>query len=310
MAFPIRAIRPYRSRRLGVLFAFFASLTAAITFIIAKPVLAVLDPLTFGFLQFLFSSLFAFLWIVFRKELHLIRTLRPGLLLYLLLQTLLTFIGLYTLWVGIFLMEPTSASLLSRLEVPITVLLGIVFLGDRFTGREALGGILISLGVIILKYHAPPSLSQGFWWIVASSICFGLLEVLAKKKIEEVPPTLFLFVRNPIVTLLLGGFGFIGLSFGPETSGFLVLPENPTKWILLTAATGLTGSFLARILYLYSLVHIEVSKTAIINQTQPLIVAVLSLVFLTIYPTSRDLASAVLILAGCGLLVLRRLNRQ
>ena len=308
---PIREIHQNPQGALGVSYAFLASLTAAITTIIAKPVLDVLNPVTFGFFQFLFSSLFAFLWILYKREIHLLFSLRPGLILYLLLQTLLTFLGLYTFWVGLSLMEPTSASLLNRLEVPITVLLGIAFLRERFTVREAIGGVLISFGIIVLKYKAPPSLSHGFWWIVASSCCFGLLEVLAKMKIEEVSPSLFLFFRNPIVTLLLGLTGFFGRGVLPYApTEFLNLPENPLFWILLTAATGLTGSFLARIYYLQSLVHIEVSKTALINQTQPLFVAFFSFIILTTSPTPRELLAAAFILTGGGLLVLRHRDRQ
>jgi drug/metabolite transporter (DMT)-like permease len=199
------------------------------------------------------------------------------------------------------------------LEVPITVLLGVIILKERFTGWEIIGGILVTFGAVVMKYHAPPSLSQGFWWIIFSSGCFGLMEALAKMKIKDVPPSIFLTVRNPIVVILLGGLGFLHLKgvvtlpFSPE---FLKLPDDPAKWILITVVTGFTGSFGARILYLYALIHIEVSKTALVNQTQPLFVAVLSMLFLTIYPTSREVAAAVLILTGCVLLIQRRSRRK
>jgi drug/metabolite transporter (DMT)-like permease len=302
---------PGRSRTKGFLFAFAASLAASVTYVIAKPVLNVLDPITFGFFHLLFATVFSTIWILVRKELHQFKSLRPGLYLYLLIQSLLSFFGILSFWIGLSLIDPTSASLLNRLEVPITVLLGVIILKERFSGREAIGGILVTFGAVVMKYHAPPSLSQGFWWIILSSGCFGLMEALAKMKIKDVPPSIFLTVRNPVVMIMMAGLGFlhlngiVSLPFPPE---FFKLPDDPTKWILFTVATGFTGSFGARILYLYSLIHLEVSKTALVNQTQPLIVAVFSMLFLAIYPTSREVGAAVLILTGCVLLVQRRIN--
>jgi drug/metabolite transporter (DMT)-like permease len=71
----------------------------------------------------------------------------------------------------------------------------------------------------------------------------------------------------------------------------------------LIATTALVGPFLARTLFMYSLRHLPISKAAIINQSQPLFVALFSAILLHTLPSRREWTGGLLILGGALLLV-------
>jgi drug/metabolite transporter (DMT)-like permease len=71
----------------------------------------------------------------------------------------------------------------------------------------------------------------------------------------------------------------------------------------LIAAAALAGPFVARTLYTYSIRHIRVSRAAIINQAQPLFVALFSLILLQTLPSRREWTGGLLIIGGALVLV-------
>jgi len=58
-------------------------------------------------------------------------------------------IGLF--WVGVSLIGPTNASIVSTFEPFVTVVLAFVFIGEKLTTFQSFGGLLIIGGVVILK---------------------------------------------------------------------------------------------------------------------------------------------------------------
>jgi drug/metabolite transporter (DMT)-like permease len=113
----------------------------------------------------------------------------------------------------------------------------------------------------------------------------------------EVEPSVFAFVRNSIVTLLLV---LLNLGWGlPKLADFGRL------WYL-TPVAALTGPFLARLTFLYALTRVEVSKASILNQTQPLFVAILAFTFLQTIPTLREWIGGIFILGGCIMMIIHR----
>jgi len=58
-------------------------------------------------------------------------------------------IGLF--WIGVSLIGPTRASIVSTIEPLVTVILAVLFIGEKLTIFQSLGGFLIITGVVILK---------------------------------------------------------------------------------------------------------------------------------------------------------------
>jgi drug/metabolite transporter (DMT)-like permease len=73
-------------------------------------------------------------------------------------------------------------------------------------------------------------------------------------------------------------------------------------WPLITT-TALVGPFLARTLFMHCLRHLDISRAALINQSQPLFVALYSAILLHTLPSRREWTGGLLILGGALLLV-------
>ena len=117
-------------------------------------------------------------------------------------------------------------------------------------------------------------------------------------------------VRRQNPYFLLFSFAFFLLAAGWRalmgesgfTDGFLDL-EGIRRGVVLIALAALVGPVLARTLYMYALRHIDVSRAALVNQTQPLFVALFSAIALSTLPTRREWVGGILIVAGCLMLV-------
>lgn len=289
---------------LGHFLAVAAAMVSGAAWITAKPVLGYLDPLSFSVAQFGIASLYSFLWLAYRKRVSDIARIHPGQWAFLVVVALLFLGAVYTMWIGLSRIPATTASLLSRLEILVTVLLGMALLGDRFTRREVAGAVILFLGVVVLRYQAPPSFSRGFWMMVLSSMLFGLIEVLIKSRIHAVPPDVFAFCRNFLVLVffLIAALWRVALEGDTWWKGLVDWP-GIARGLPLIAAAAMAGPFLARTLFLHCLKHLDISRAALINQSQPLFVALYSSVLLRTLPSRREWTGGLLILGGALILV-------
>jgi drug/metabolite transporter (DMT)-like permease len=289
---------------LGYALAVLCAMVTGIAFIAAKPVLGYLDPLSFSISQFGLASVFSFAWLLAHRNVSDLRRVTPGQWTFLVVVSLLFLGAVYTTWIAISLIPVTSASLLSRLEVLFTVFLGMAFLGDRFTRRETMGAIVMLLGVVVIRYQAPPSFSAGFWMIVLASALFGVTEVLVKTRVHSIPPDVFTFARNGLVFAFftLAALWRLVMREHAGWSGFVDW-EGIRRGFPLIVIAALVGPFLARTLYMYSLRHLAVSRAALIGQSQPLFVAIYSSILLHALPSRREWMGGLFILGGALLLV-------
>lgn len=288
----------------GYLLAVLTAVAGAVAFICAKPVLDYLDPLSFSLGQFGFAAAFAAAWLLLRRRTGDLRALTGRQWTFLAVISLLFLSAIYTFWVGLALIPVTSASLLNRLEVLVIVLLGMALLGDRFTRREAAGAAIMFLGVVVIRYQAPPSFSAGFWMVVLSSTLFGITEVLVKTAVLRIPPDVFTFVRNLLVFLFfVAAAGWRVAMREGSWGGGLIDGEGVRRGWPLIALAALAGPFGARTLFLNCLRHLEVSRASLIQQLHPVFVALLSALVLHALPSRREWAGGLLIVAGALLLV-------
>jgi drug/metabolite transporter (DMT)-like permease len=209
--------------------------------------------------------------------------------------SLLFTFGMWAYWSGLKVLDPTVTSFLSRSETLVTIILGILVLRERFHWMELIGGALVLAGLVTIRYTVGVDLTFGFWLIVISAICFGLGEVIAKVAVRRVDPLVLCFVRNLVVAVLFGALA--------ASHGFIRGGLGGTLWAVVGVA--LTGPVVARYLYVLALQRIDVSKAALINQSQPLFVAMGSLLFLGVVSGARDWLGGGLIIVGCVLLFVR-----
>jgi drug/metabolite transporter (DMT)-like permease len=284
---------PTKGYFLAVLAAFFSGCTISV----GKAVLLTADPVRFSLLLFICASFFNLFTILPEGKRRLVKSLNHRSWGLILLQAGFSFFAIWWLWWGVTYIDPTVAAFLSRFQTPTTVLLGMLLLGERLTWKEGVGVLLVLGGVFVLRYRAGMEFSRGFLLVLGSALCFGVAEVVARKGVLEIEPSVFAFVRNSVVTLMLL---ILNLAWGMPK-----LAEFGELWYL-TPLAALLGPFLARLTFLYAIRRVEVSKASILNQAQPLFVAIVAFVALNTIPSLREWLGGIFILGGCIIMIIHR----
>ena len=184
--------------------------------------------------------------------------------------TVTSVLAVWAHWSGVQRMDPSLAAFVNRAEVPIVIVMGIIFLKERFSRWETLGLLLSIVGIVVMKLTLRFEYSDGFWLVLLGALLFGLTEFVSKIGVRHVPPITLAFLRNlfmaPIYWLMFAATGASLDGLDRVWPGVLAL--------------GLVGPIMARMMYLLALKRVELSRVAVISQTQPVFVILIALLFL------------------------------
>jgi drug/metabolite transporter (DMT)-like permease len=277
----------------GYTLTFISDLFSASVYGVGKWVMMGVPPIALVALTFSISTVIMAIWAgstgQWRDLLHVNARGWANIALYTAVSTM----ALLAMWTGIKHLDPTVASFIGRLQTLVSVCCGVLILKERLRPIEAIGGLVVIAGVVIIKASFAVHLTLWFWVMVASGTLWGLNEVMAKISLRHLSPVPLNLVRNAgvmVIYLILAG-----------SKGFSLINYGTYWWGIL--AIGIAGPIFSRLFYLYALQHLGVAKTALINQSQPLYVSVIALVLLGIFPTLREWAGGLLILAGCIIMI-------
>jgi drug/metabolite transporter (DMT)-like permease len=281
---------------LGYLFSGMSALFASVAIVAGKWTLHGISPLALNALVFPIGSVVLGLTIIPQKRWKRVFALNGKAWAWTLSFTVLAFVAIWTYWIGIKMMDPTLASFINRTETLVTIFLGFVILGERFSRGEGLGALLVLAGIVLMKFTLRVEYSTGFWVVLFSAVCFGTAEFIAKIAVRYVDPLTLSFVRNLISAMMFWVVvAFMGTSFAGVRSVF---------WGVIIIA--IMGPILTRPIYLAALKHIEVSKVALINQSQPVFVAIMALSALNQTPAPREIIGGLFVIGGCLLIIMSR----
>jgi drug/metabolite transporter (DMT)-like permease len=257
-----------------------------------------MGPLMLGTIEFALALPFALVWAAATGTHRHLGRLSARDWLLMVLQSVLTIAAIATLWLGLRTVPPTTAAFLGRLEVLVAVGFAMIALGDRHGPLALAGGAISFGGVLIMRWEAPPELRAGTWLVVASAFSFAAAEVAATSLARRVPSSLFLFVRTPMVTVLFAG----------ALLAVAIHEGRPPAWpgptgFLLALALAICGPVLARTFYFSALRRTTLSRAALVNQSQPLLVVLLALLVYGTLPGLRETLGGLLVLGGTVLLV-------
>jgi transporter family protein len=278
----------------GYTFAVLSALLSGINYVLGKAVLADMSPTHLVALIFSIATVIqgALLWRSGQwREIE--RISRRGWWVILTFSAISVF-ALGTMWTGIKHLDPTVASFVSRLQTLVTIFLGIYFLRERFRPIEAVGGVAVVSGLLVIGFSPDIKLSLWFWVMVASAISWGITEFVAKISLRYVEVNVLSFLRTAAVAI----FFLIWVS----CDGTPLFHLGKLWWGVIAIA--LMGPTLARWYYLYALERLDVSKAALINQIQPLFVWPLAFAFMGTIPAFREWIGGALILSGCMAMIL------
>ncbi|RLB19782.1 MAG: hypothetical protein DRG82_00060 [Deltaproteobacteria bacterium] len=191
------------------------------------------------------------------------------------------------------LMNPAVVSFYTNVSIVMTITMGILFLKERFAGLEALGGIILGIGIILMTYKAGETVFLGFLLIMLLSLLFSINTILMKVTLKDIHPIAFSTYR----TFLL---------FAVATTVFLfradkALPELPD--LLEIALGAFLGPFAGVFLQVSGLQYLEASKASLVGATKPLMVLIGCIVWLGQIPGLTQSIGGGVALAGIELML-------
>jgi drug/metabolite transporter (DMT)-like permease len=285
-----------RAQKGGYTSAIVSSASSGLSVVIGKWNLAAISPLLMNGIIFSVASVVLAGAIVPFRGVRKVFDLTGRGWFWVVMFSIASWLAIWAYWAGIQRMDPSLAAFLNRSEVLVAITLGIIFLKERFSRLETLGALLSIVGIIIMRMTLRVEYSTGFWLVLLGSLLFGVTEFISKIAVRHVEPVILTYIRNMIlaacywIAVLIGGITFDGLD---------------RVW-LGVLALGITGPILARTLYLTALRRLELSKVAVISQSQPVYVILVSLMVFSQLPTPRELIGGFCLTAGCILMVVSR----
>jgi len=281
------------------IFAIVSSFTTGAATALGKWNLEWISPLLMNAFMFTIATAIMSLWLAPSGRLKRIgRITRRG-WFWLGLFSVSSWAAVLLFWAGVQKMDPTLAAFLNRSQVMVAILLGIVFLGGRFNRTETVGALISIAGIVIMRLTLRVEYSLGFWLVLAGSIVFGVTELLSKIAVAHVEPVILTYVRNAFLAVAYWivfwvlGYTFTGL-------------EHVWAGVIVVA---IAGPIIGRLLYVMALERMELSKVAVISQTQPVWVILIAVALLGQLPTVREVAGGICLVGGTVLMIVGRKPR-
>nr|HPI33732.1 DMT family transporter [candidate division Zixibacteria bacterium] len=276
-------------RRTGYLLALISAVGGGAATATGKWNLVHLSPLAMNALIFSLATVMLSAWVlpgygparVFRQ------TRRAW--FWILLFSLSSWFAVLLVWAGVQKMDPSLASFLNRSEVLVAIALGILFLGERLSRIETLGVLLSLAGIALMRLTLRGEYSVGFGLVLLGSIGFGLTEFISKHAVRHVDPLILTYIRNGLLAL---GYWAVLFAAGGDLAGLAQVWPG-------VIALALFGPLVSRLFYLQALARLELTKVAVISQSQPVVVMLIALALLHQLPTAREALGGLLLLIGC-----------
>ena len=210
------------------------------------------------------------------------------------------FFAMWTLWQGVSVLNPATATMIGRTETLWTVAFACLVYKERFSIIYlfafilALGGIFLMQGNPINFVSTSSVSGSGVVYILLSSLFFAAAEIFAKNISLDIPPIRFSIYRHGIVTMAAGSIALLlGHMHWLETD----------QWLNIALAAFL-GPGLARLLYLYSLKQVELIQTTLLGEVEPVFTALVSFLVLREVPSSDEWTGGALMVAACLILII------
>ncbi len=276
----------------GFWFTIFSAFFSGSMLVFGKTEITETDPLVFVFYMALFAGAFGFLLLPFSHPLPNPSASKKSIMIAFIGHTVLVYLALWVLWLGIKHTTPVVASFLANTQVLFTLLLTRLFFSEKLRPSMLLSCLLIISGSLILRYHGSEfngSVSfLGWASLIAGAMAFAIGDCFVKSVANSVSMIRFLLLRNILLTLL---YGFTMIILNKD---FTVSAEA-MKTIVVVAVMGM---LLARLFFNLGLRHWQLSKSILTFQVQPFFTAIWSYLILHELPTMIQWIGGILIISG------------
>lgn len=289
----------------GISLAFMATLGMANVYVFSKAALLEVNYYQFQFYWFGFALVYILPFLLITGMIKKIPLLSRASKITLVIIGLLELGAASLLFLAIQLSDnPTTISFLSNLTPIFVTILGIKFLGDRFSAVEAVGIVLTIGGVILISYTRDTTISEffgkGSGWILVSSVFSSVSIITAKSRIKDIHPGIL--TLNRVVFIFI--FAAAAMLIRQES---IAISGTATVNLAIGA---LLGPFLTGFAQYSALKYIEASRTMIIQSTRSLFVLAGSMLYLSILPEMIQVIGGVITIVGVVIMTWGKMRLQ
>ena len=271
----------------GYIFLVGTAFFTALSYVFGKAVNKDLNPETvifFWFFGAFFFSIFAVMLIPSQRT--ELRYLRNYVTIFV-LSSIVTAIGA-ALWIfSLRTIGPPLTSFLMKSQTLFSLLLGIMFLGERLNKGETIGIMLTIAGGVIVAYQEEGYLILGTFMALLSAFFYSLLSFLVKKFAQDL---------NMLTVANLRALGVAIVVFV-----YLIITERfqapGLRDLVFMAFVGLTGAYIAKASQFQSIKLLDVSHSTAVMPLESLFVVLFS------YFIFQDLPSVIKLIGGAGIII-------
>jgi len=198
--------------------------------------------------------------------------------------------------------DPSVTSFLGNLFPVFLTILSIVFLKDRFSGLEAVGGFLAIVGAFVISYTGNMYWQEifipGTGLVVINTFLAACYSAIVKKNVEKTSPEIFnLNSSTWIFISFLSYFIFTGESWR------ISLKDYPN-----IALGAFFGAFLGLLSFYYSYRYIAASRSSIIQSLKGIFVILIAYFYFGNLPIKLQILGGIITISGVLLMTLAKIK--
>jgi drug/metabolite transporter (DMT)-like permease len=277
----------------GYVWALVGTISFSSLYVFSKAGLNQVDIAQFGLYYFGIGFLINLLFVVISGKIKEIRRLSKKVVRFLILIAAIDLGSNITFFLAIrTIPDPAVTSFLGNLFPVFLTALSIIFLKERFSVLEALGGLLAIAGAFVISYTGDLDWNKffiaGTGMVVLNTFLAAMFSAIVKKNVHKASPEVFnLNSVSWIFLSFLGYFIWSGQS--------MKIPANALQNIALGA---FFGAFLGLLSFYYSYRYIEASRSSIIQSLKGIFVLIIAYFFFGNFPLGIQLLGGGITISG------------
>jgi drug/metabolite transporter (DMT)-like permease len=236
-----------------------------------------IPPLTFAAISTLLAAFGSFVYTALKHRLWELKK-KEAYVSLLMITVCIVIIPYTLLFLGSSMTSGINTSLLLLSEIIFTLLF-TPLIGEKTTMEKLIGAAGVFIGALLILYNGIFRLNTGDIMVIASTATYPIGNFYAKKALNQVSPSIILFVR-----FLLGGLFMLPIALFAEGQS-LVTAVIYTDWPILLF-TGLILLGVGKIIWYEALNRLDISKAISLGMTFPLF-SIIILIGIFKEPVSR-----------------------
>lgn len=285
----------------GYMFALIATVAMANVYVFSKAALNELSLYQFGFYWFGMAIIWNVIYALTTGKIRIVRSLRRKEFIILFILGILELVGTSLFFASIeTTTSPANMSFLQNLVPLFVIIMGVSFLGERFSGIQVLGVVITLSGALVTSFTGNVS-GGGFFvpgtgLMISSTLFLAGTTIISKKYIRNLDPGLLSFNRSFFLFILAL---ILMIIFDQQ----FIIPGKP---FFNTVVGSLLGPFLTAVSTFSALKFIEASKSTIVQSSKGLFVTIGAWIYFGAVPKSFQLLGGLLTIIGVIVLISAR----